>query len=332
MEQHTVRTTLRSLFPPGDEDLYAFENPTSWVARELEAVATAVRLHGTDAVDRLRQEVRPHTATEKLADWERIFGTTETSTARYGAVAARRGQVLARWREHGASTVENIRAALAAVLGYQPDVIEQSRTALTRLNSYAPTGIPLAIPAGPGSLVASIVVADSAPASSAGARLTLVISHVALEELSVTLTAPTGAPSVALPLGSGIAVQRSFTFTVREFARAAIDGAWALTIANAGANPGTIHTGTQLFVEGIGRGPNGAEGRGANIFEWAVLVDDAQLGAVADLAAARALVPRWNPAHARGYFCRRAAGAGGGGAAGVFDDPNSIFEESIFGV
>ena len=74
-----------------------------------------------------------------------------------------------------------------------------------------------------------------------------------------------------------------------------------------------------------------SEDLGAGIFEWAVLVDPAQLGPAADLEAARALVQRWNPAHCRGYFCQYATAAAGGGSAAIFDDPNAIFEECLYG-
>src|SRR5574337_198263 len=138
MNQHEARAALKSLFPPGDEDLYAWDNPQSYVARELESIATAVRLKGTDAADQLRQEIRPQTATEKLADWERIFGLSQSRTAIYGTLDGRRSQVVARWRESGASTVPNIIAALAAVLGYQPQVLEHARAAMTAAHTYAP--------------------------------------------------------------------------------------------------------------------------------------------------------------------------------------------------
>src|SRR3954471_17177140 len=114
MNQSEVRAILKSLFPPGDEDLYAWDNPQSYVARELEAITTAMRLKGTDAVDQLRSEFRPHTSTQKLPDWERIFGLAVSQAAGYGSNEARRAQVLARFRESGASTKANIQAAFAA--------------------------------------------------------------------------------------------------------------------------------------------------------------------------------------------------------------------------
>ena len=319
------------MFPPGDDELFAWDNPRSYVARELEAVATAVRLEGTDAVDRLRQELRPQTSTEKLPDWEAVFGLAQSRTVRFGSVLARRAQVVARWRESGASTRVNILAAFAAVLGYPPDIIEQSRSALTAKNTHSLPGTPILLP-GNGSAIITVPVADNAPVSQAGARLTLVVTMPTLEDLAVTLQTPDGTVKnwPGMPFGSGAAVGATFILYAREFAGSLCDGDWTIRIDNANANDGSLGSGSSLFVEGIGRNEvSDAEGLAANIFAWCVLVDPARLSSAADLGAARALVRRYTPAHCRGYFARKPAAVSG--TAGVFDDANAIFDSAVFG-
>ena len=326
MDQSEVRAALKSLFPPGDDDLYAWDNPLSYVARELEAITTAVRLRGMDAIDRLRDEFRPQSATEKLPDWERIFGISQSRTASYGPPDARRAQVVARWRENGASTIPYIKAALAAVLGYQPQILEHTRTAMTAAHTYLPAGIPLAIPVGPASVSTTIGVADNAPASQAGARLTLVLAFLPVEDLTVTLTSPTG-QSASWALVSGDPAQNTYLLYGKQFAGASISGRWTLTIVNAGPSAGSLGAGSALFVEGIGRSPDSVDGLAANIFEWTVFVDPAQLSASADLDFARQLVSRWNPAHCRSYLV---AGSATGSLYGIFDDPASVFEGCLW--
>ena len=328
MDQHAMRATLRSLFPPGDEDLFAWENPQSWVARELEAITTAVRVHGADAVDRLRAEFRPHTAVEKLPDWERLFGLSESRGARYGSLEGRRSQIVARWREHGASTLDNIQAALAAVLGYVPEVREHGRAFFTARNTAPVPATPVTIAANADTSVV-IAVADNAPASRAGARLTVSLTTAAAEDLDVQLEGPDGTTvSWPAPFGSGAVAGAAFVLYAPAFAEKRVDGAWTLTITNRGAQVGALGTGSALLVEGIGRGAAGSEGRAANLFAWTVLVDPAQLASAADVDFARQLVARWNPGHCRGYLAVKATG---GSPYAVFSDPNSRFDGAIFG-
>lgn len=325
-----VRQALLALFPPGDADLYAWDDPRSFVARHAAAIATAARLKGTDAVDELRRERRPQDAVAKLPDWERAFGLSKSRTTERGTIGQRQGQVVARWRENGASTPDRIRAAFAAVLGYEPDVLEHSRAALTAANTYQLPGAPITVPANASAAV-PIAVADNAPVSQAGARLTLAVTTAAAEALDVQLDAPDGTTaSWSAPFGAGAVAGATFVLYAPELAGARADGAWTLTVANHSGNAATLHTGSALFVEGIGRDlVTGAEGLGANIFEWAVLVDPARLTAAADLEAAAALVPRWSPAHARGYLCLKATN---GSSFAVFDDPNTRFDGAVFGL
>lgn len=306
MDQHAMRATLRSLFPPGDEDLFAWDNPTSWVARELEAIASAVRVLGVDAVDRLRTELRPHTATEKVPDWERVFSLATSRGALYGDLAQRRNQIVARWREHGASTLANIRASLVPLCGYAPEVLEQERSARSLANRVDLPGAPITVAANASTSVV-VAVADNAPASQAGAQLLLVLSIDTLEDLDVELVAPDATTvSWTRPFGSGVASFKVFVLYAPAMAGARVDGAWTLTITNNGGNVGTISSGSAMLVEGIGIDEiTRAEGYAAPIFYWSVLVnqwDPSFAASTFDRRLATEIVQHWNPAHCRGWL------------------------------
>jgi len=325
MDQNQVRATVKSLFPPGDEELYAWDNPDSYVSRELEGVTTAVRVKGTSAVERVRQEFRPQASTEKAADWERVFGMSQSRTSVYGALEGRRAQIVARWRESGASTLPHIQAALAAVLGYAPKILEHSRSQMTAQHTYPLPNTPLLIPPF-ATARASVRIADNAPVSQGGARLTLVVTTQSRRTLRLSLFGPAGA-STSFVTSAGVSGgPRTLVLYGRGFAGTAADGLWTLTLFNPSSSPARVEAGS-LFVEGIGRAQSGAEGLGANIFEWTVLVDPARLGPNADLDFARQLVARWNPAHCRGYLALMASS---GSPYAVFDDPNSKFDASTW--
>jgi|GEM_PF-5469814 len=325
MDQNEVRATLRSLFPPGDEELYAWDNPESYVSRELEAVTTAVRLKGTSAVDRVRQEFCPQASTEKAADWERIFSLSQSRTTVYGTLEGRRAQIVARWRESGASTQPHIQAALAAVFGYEPQILEHSRAQMTAAHSYPLPNTPMLLP--PFTAEGTTIrVADNSRVSSGGARLTLVVTTAPGQVLDLTLWGPTRASVSWVTPASSSAAPRTLVFYGRDFAGTEANGLWTLTLLNSTPAPARIDA-CSLFVEGIGRNASGAEGLAANLFEWTVLVDPARLGPTADLDFARQLVTRWNPAHCRGYLALMASS---GTPYAVFDDPNSKFDASTW--
>jgi len=325
MDQNEVRATLKSLFPPGDEELYAWDNPEAYVSRELEAVTTAVRVKGTSAIERVRQEFRPQASTEKAADWERIFGLSQSRTSGYGTLEARRAQIVARWRESGASTLPHIQAALAAVLGYPPQILEHSRSQMTAQHTYPFPNTPLLVPPF-ATARASVRIADNAPVSKGGARLTLVATVPPRRTLRLSLFGPAGASASWVTSAALSAGPRTLVFYGRDFVGTDSDGLWTVTVFNPSATPARIESGS-LFVEGIGRARSGAEGLGANIFEWTVLVDPARLGPNADLDFARQLVARWNPAHCRGYLSLMSSS---GSPYAVFDDPNTRFDASTW--
>jgi hypothetical protein len=58
---------------------------TSKVSRFVDALAESLTTFGNDVVDRLRRELNPATAVEKLPDWEEGLGLAASYTARNGA-------------------------------------------------------------------------------------------------------------------------------------------------------------------------------------------------------------------------------------------------------
>lgn len=80
-----IRSLLLQLWPPGR--LYDWSTPTSNVSRFLDALAESIKKFGYDVVDRLRRELNPATAVDKLPDWENALAVASSYTARNGTVA-----------------------------------------------------------------------------------------------------------------------------------------------------------------------------------------------------------------------------------------------------
>jgi len=166
-----VRELPLSLWPPGR--LYDWYTPTSKVSRYLDALAETLKTFAYDVVDRLRREVYPAAAVEKLPDWEESLGLADSYTSRYGTVAQRQAAVLGKLREFGAFTLPNVRATLAPLLGYadlsQLALLEASRTAMRDVHTYT-NAEPVQ---GRYTISSSVYVSDGGTVSSAGAQVTV---------------------------------------------------------------------------------------------------------------------------------------------------------------
>src|SRR5688572_27122784 len=131
MQPEEVRSWLVSLLPPGVRDHYDLDHRASDVSRFFDALADAAKLFGPDVVDRLRDEVVPHRATEKLVDWEEALALTSTLASGGASLGARRAAILGRLRESGSYTLPNIQAIVGPLLGYldptQLSVVETDR-------------------------------------------------------------------------------------------------------------------------------------------------------------------------------------------------------------
>ena len=268
----------------------------------LLASSTELNADGFALLERFEREIKPSTAVEKLPDWEAAFRMSTTPAALYGGTAARQAQVVARWREHGQSSLPNIAAALAAVCGYVPAILEHDRAALTTLQTVTSPGGGTISASGDTSR--GFDCSDNAPCSHGGARVSFTVTHPHIEDLAVRLTAPSGAfKTWAAGTWAGITgavTAQAFSLVSALFAGENIDGSWELRITNAGASTGTLSL-CGLFVEGIGRAAPAShvEGMAANVFEWGVAIREASCGPGYDRETARALVQRWNPGHCR---------------------------------
>lgn len=325
-----VEALLRAHFPPKFFEWFLGERGDGGLGDLLAAIAQELNADGFDLVDTLETEIFPSTADEKLPEWEAAFGVSLSKIAVQGSTALRQAQVVARLREYGASTLPNIKAALAAVLGYQPDIREHSRATIRSANSYdfGPGG--LTIP-GAGSVTATVYVPDGPRTTEAGAQLDLYVDNVpAIESIGVTLTSPAAVTKTwaagTLTRDTGNWVGGQIRLAMLDVASTSPYGTWTLTLTNADAAAATL-TDAPLFVEAVGRGLLGSEGLAANVFEWCVLVDPTLLGATYDIPLARKIVQRWNPAHCRGYLCVM---AGTGDESGVYDDQNSTVDGCVF--
>lgn len=328
---------VKQHFPPGDDQLYDWDTFGSWTARDLREKARALlALWGQQ--EKLRRELTPQAASETLSDWERLMGLAKTPIAQRGSDGARQAQLVARWREFGASTPDHILAALLAICGPTAvTLIETPRSLLTAENWYEfPVGaLPLTISAS-GDSELDVVCGDNAPVSSGGARVTLRVTHPSVEDLYLVIYAPDGTNSGRYYFGTGAASGQDFVFRWKAAQGLAIDGVWRIVITDGGAAGGTVDDPagdgiSGLFVEGIGRSPAGFDGLGANIFEWAIRVDEAAVASTYDRAVARGLVRRWNPGHCRGYLVLTGVGDAMTSTAGIWGEPtNSTWDGFIW--
>lgn len=320
---------LLALLPDRMGDWLALQ-PGSDPDKLLTAAAEGIAAETATPVEQVQADANPLTATiAGIGDWERVFKDAGGKVATYGSDEGRQAQMLSRFREAGASTLPNIRAALAAVCGYQPTILEHSRADLTAANTY--TNATGALVAGGGSISQTITAADNAPASQAGARLGFNgLTASDLADLTITLTGPDATsvtwdattPAALRPIASEPAI----SLFAPQFAGKPINGTWTLDVSSAAGDFALDYW--TVFVEGIGRAASGAEGLGANIFEWASIVDPAQMTpGTFDVELARDIVQRFNPSHARGYLALKNKN---GGAAATFDDTNTPFDGGIF--
>lgn len=316
--------------PPDSRQLLDYDNPTSNVYLEADAEAGALKAYGFDLVEQFRVESLPSAATSSthglLTDWEAALRIPPPASAASSTDAGRQAAVTSRLREFGASTKDNIRAALVAITGSASAVTihEHSRAALKTLRSYSfPT-----MTATAGNATGVVLAAsDNAPASVAGAQLTYNISTGDQGDFSISILAPDAQTKT---WRTEIIVDGAdHVLFWPAFAGGRISGEWQVSIDNAlGGVTDVQLDAASLFVEGIGRSAlSGAEGLGANVFEWVASVAEDLAGANYSRALARELVQRWNPAHCRGYLVPY---LNTGGIAAVFDGSYSILDGCVF--
>ena len=293
-----ARGFLVSLMPPGK--FYDFENPNSDIYGLFYAFGQSIKLFGYDVADRLHVEFNPANALEKLPDWENALnllpGTGNASAGK--STTARRLAIVGKLRESGASTVSNIQAAVAPVLGYtnpsQLVVYETYRQTLTTAHTYTDAVGAFSIAAGASASRLFTVMDDGTPTG--GIQVFTNVTGVAYSSLTITLTSPTSAAfptpvSYTWANGTNPVGADAIFYALKQFQGAAMPGVWTLTVQNNAGVSATWNS-ASLFAEGLG-----PSGLGGDIFYWGIYVDPALTNAP-DLVAARAAMSRLNPAHA----------------------------------
>lgn len=303
-----VLALLKSLLPPGAQDLYDFAEGD--VGDIFEALAEAWKTYGYDPCDQLAANVSPLTCdVGTLATWEVVLGLSLTRIATRGSTELRRSQVISKLREAGPTSLPNVRSIIGPLLGYvdstQVEVIECNRNALREAHTYsfAADVIPAL-----GTYSKVVTILDSEHVSDTGAHLYVNITIAAVEDLAISIQIPDGTTypvAAGGSLGTGAVTNEQYSFFVPDVAGVDIAGNWTLYVTNAGAGAGTVNVGggadrTDIFVEGIGRvGFTGQQGLGAGAYSWGVLVDPTLVGQAheADLDAARAALLRIKQGH-----------------------------------
>lgn len=303
-----VLAALKSLLPPGAQDLYDFAEGD--VGRILEGLAEAWKTYGYDPCDQLAANVNPLTCDAgTLATWEVVLGLSLTRIAARGALEQRRSQVISKLREAGPTSRPNVRSIIGPLLGYvdstQVVIIEANRTALREAHTYSyPAGVIPAL----GFYDQIIRIFDSGKVSRAGARIYVNITILAVESVSISIRTPDGTNYVVAAVGSlgtGAVVDQQYSFFLPAVRGEAIAGNWELFVENAGVGAGTVNVlgttkRTDIFVEGIGRVDfTDQQGLVSGVFSWGVLVDPTLVGQAhaADLDAARAALLRIKQGH-----------------------------------
>jgi len=328
------KARLMGGFPPGVWDVLDASDDFGWL---LEGLAALYVRCGDELVTELRRELCPLTATVGglLPAWERALGLTSSDVTVAGSEAQRQKQVWARLRERGPLTYGMVRAVVAPLLDYADPatlrILEVDRDALRTAHTYsviepAPAAAPI---------TRKIKVLDDAVVGPSGAQLDISGTITPLEALGVELRAPDGTAYTRGQFGRQSIGLPGFPSAVRvcfpEFVGVPIFGEWTVILT-------TMLTGNftrlDLFVEGVGRDSRGNDGRGAEIFEWAVLAEPHLMGPGASIRAADAAIQRINYATRRGWLAFRSADPGAlpiGDIGAIPDNVNALPDRAIPG-
>lgn len=258
-----------------------------------------------------------------LAAWESALGLTASRIATQGTTTQRAAQVIARLREYGLPTLANIKAALAAIAGYVPTILEHDRATLTTANTRVFLGLPVTIPAS-ASVEVDVFVPDNGWCSRMGAQLLVTITHPQVQSLVASLISPDGRLATWTSLGTGSVTSQRYVLSAVAFAGGAAGGLWRAFIFDGSGNAGTwvAGAGDGIFVEGVNRSPSGADGYGSRIFEWSAMINESLVAASSyDRAAVIQTSRRWNPAFCDGGV---ALVQTDGTIGALCDDPNCL--------
>lgn len=338
MSRQEAMQMLIAMYPPGYDQVLDL-TPGTNAHGMMYATSGAMKAYLSDYIDTLRDEVNPSTCTQKIPDWERSLGLSETPIAKFGTTAQRRNAIIAWLRQSGTFCVSDIQALCQPYLLYsnptQIQIIETNRPILTIAHSYYDTaGLPYTVTAGT-TKVFEVEVKDDPTVSRGGAKLALTWTGDISATTTVALYSPTGLVGAwgYSTFGTGARVAQDVFFWSRDAIGKPIRGTWKVVVT-AGANDVEIDA-WLIFTEAVGVNYQGSwgtgwtrngEGLGAKMFEWIVMADSSKLGTGYDLAGCFRALRRAKPAHTQVYL-----GVSDGGTAMIYDETTSIYDMGIYG-
>ena len=289
---------VQRLFPPGviDDVLAPDEGAGNDGAavRHLTAGAQTVLDQAILPAEDLERDITPLTCGAfRMRQWEGALDVLRTKTANFGTLEHRRRAVIARLREYGPPTKEQIQAVLGPLLDYadpsQLVILECDRAALRAAHTY------LGARAG-GSVWSYSTPArwrfwvnDAARVAPGCVQADLVLSTADLETVAVDLVAPDGVVW-RVPFGKvgrGAAAARPTRVYWHGVTQSNVLGLWEVRVwADAPPTVGTLDD-ASLFCEGFGR-----RGLASAQFEWAAVFEPSKSNGAPDFAAAREAVLR----------------------------------------
>lgn len=320
-----TREALLAALPPGVLGQLADD-----VVAHFGAIASTMQ-HGLDVVDALAVNATPLTCgSERLRDWERALGLSQSRTALFGTLIARRAGVISRLREYGPPTVSMLQSVLAPLLDYSDPttltILEPARADVRAANTYDGVLVNAAMSTiSPG--IWQFYVSDGGRC--AGVPTVDIEINTVLENTDTV---------VALQSPGGTYYQvysklRSASGTFRVYfpdakAVTAIMGTWRVYVYLSGANTGTLID-AHLFVEGVDRDG----GRASGLSEWAAVYEPDKSNGSPDFPSAIAAAGRVGMATRRGGVVH-IADAGVGLAVGdyaMIPNDNAVPSEFIPG-
>lgn len=326
-----------ALYPPGYDQVMDTTPGTNFHKFSY-ASSGALKTYGSDVIDTLRTEINPGTCIQKIPDWESALGLDDTPIAKFGTTAQRRSAIIAKLRESGSSSLDDIRAVVQPYFNYahpeQIEIIEMPRSTLTLKHTYAGAGALVCAAFDSAESIATI--ADDPMVSPAGATIVFSWTGVIDDSTQVALYSPNfGYQKTwgAEYFDRGAVAGDVVTVRCPEAGRlnTLILGDWKLTLQT-GPEAMTIDAWV-IFVEGLYYTRDNTyaitgQGLGAAMFEWTVIADMDKLGTGYDLGGAFRALRRTQPAHTRGYLAVKPSG---GGSVMIYDLATSIFDAGIFG-
>lgn len=281
-----TRESLLASLPPGVRDTLADD-----VIALFDATASTIDISALAAVDTLDADTTPLTCgSDRLRRWEKDLGISDTRTALWGTLDARRAAVISRLREYGTPTAEMIRAVMAPLLGYSDSstmtLLEPSRTSIRNTNEYLGTvGNATMSMVSPGIWI--FWVSDGGRCAGAPVLDVTITTSGDNDDTAIGLQAPSGQLYVVYGKLRGTATSQTYRVYFPEAAAESVMGRWRAFVYLSGANTGTVDA-ARLFVEGVDR----SGGKASGLYEWAAVYEPLKSSGSPDFPATLAAAGR----------------------------------------